>query len=217
VVTQLITETRLRRNHYAILIGIVVGLIAVIFVIVPDFLFIFSPHYHGTVYWDMPPARDFELPRADGGTWRLSAYRGQIIALYFGYTNCPDDCPLTLSNLSQMMRQLSERSRQVTVVFVTVDPKGDTAERLKTYLEAFNPAFVGLLGTPEQLQPVYDQYNVKIFNADQGEAVTSAGIRHSNSLFLLDRRGRLRVQLHIGDTWRGILSDVENLLNEPSW
>lgn len=212
--THSVMDDRQRRNRYAMLGGIVVGLVALLLVIVPNFVYVFTPHFHGSVFWEAPEVKDFQLTRADGGEFRLSGYRGQLIVLYFGYTSCPDECPATLYNLSRMMQQLGDRASQVTVLFVTVDPKTDTPEKLKSYLDAFSPNFIGLTGTQEQLQQVYDQFEVKIYDASKGEAVASKGLGHDTSLYLIDKRGRLRVQLHQGEGVQGILNDVEALLNE---
>jgi protein SCO1/2 len=207
-------ESRERRNRLSILTGIVMGLVAVIFVIVPTFLYIFTPHFHGTVFDNAALVDDFSLPRADGGTFRLSSYKGQVVILFFGYTTCPDECPATLVELNQMTRQLGERAKDVTVVFITVDPRTDSADRMKAYLVAFNPNFIGLVGTVNQLQPVYDEFGINILRADQGQAAASTGIGHTTSLYVIDQQGRMRVQLHEGETAQGIANDVQNLLNE---
>lgn len=210
-----INEERTRRNRLAIITGILMGLIAVVLVIVPNFMLIFAPHYHGTVQWDAPKMADFSLPQADGGTFRLSDYKGQVVVIYFGYTTCADVCPATLYNLSQTMKSLGSHAKEVTVVFITVDPLTDTPAKMAAYLKAFNPDFVGLTGTVAQLQPVYDEFQVTILRADQGQAAARTGIGHTTSLFVIDRNGKARVQLHEGDTVQGITGDVQNLLNEP--
>lgn len=205
-----------RRNRLAIKTGIAMGLLAIVFVLTPTVLFLLNPHYHGSIAWDKPAVADFSLPRADGQTFRLSSFKGRIVVLYFGYTTCPDVCPATLYNLTRMMKSLGDQSKQISVVFITVDPTTDTPGKMTEYLKAFDPDFIGLTGTVAQLQPVYDQFQVTILRADQGQAVSSTGIGHTTSLFVIDRLGRLRVELHEGDTAQGITNDIQNLLNESS-
>lgn len=208
------SHNRQRRNRTAIVGGVILGLVAVLFVIIPDFAYLFAPHYHGTVLWDAPQVADFGLPRADGGTFRLSSYKGQVVVLYFGYTSCADVCPATLYNLNRMVKNLGSKSQGVTVAFVTVDPQNDTPQKMTAYLSTFNPTFIGLLGTGDQLQPVYDEFGITVLRADQGQAAASAGIGHTSTLFVIDQRGRMRVQLHEGDTAQNITADVQNILNE---
>jgi protein SCO1/2 len=139
-----------------------------------------------------------------------------VVVIYFGYTTCADICPATLYNLNRTVKALGDRAQQVKVVFITVDPTVDTAEKMDVYLDAFNPEFIGLTGTAEQLQPVYDQFNISILRADEGEAAASSGIGHTTSLFVIDRKTRLRVELHENDTVKNITNDIEILLNESS-
>ena len=89
------------------------------------------------------PAPDFEARGADGRPFQLSAHRGKVVVLSFGYTSCPDVCPTTLSRLRGMYRQLGARADEVSVVFLTVDPERDSPERLRSYLAAFEPRFEG--------------------------------------------------------------------------
>src|SRR5215468_3953012 len=126
-----------RRNRLLIITGIVMGLVAVLFVITPAVMMLVTPHFHGTVLFDKPQVADFSLPRSDGGDFRLSDQRGKVVVVYFGYTTCADVCPATLVSLSQMRKQLGAKAGDVTVAFITVDPTTDTADKMKQYLSAF--------------------------------------------------------------------------------
>jgi protein SCO1/2 len=106
------------------------------------------------------PAADFVLNTSDGSEFRLSSYRGKVVLLDFGYTFCPDICPTTLAELAQVRAQLGEAAKQVQVVFITVDPERDSPERLRSYAQAFDPSFIGLTGSPEQLEEVRQAYDV---------------------------------------------------------
>lgn len=111
-----------------------------------------------------PPrqAPEFSLRGSDGGELRLSRYRGKVVALGFGYTFCPDVCPTTLVELAQARKKLGANAKDFQVIYVTVDPERDSAERLKTYLSAFDESFVGATGTPEQLASVRKSYGISI-------------------------------------------------------
>jgi protein SCO1/2 len=203
-------EPRFTRRTLLIGGGLVI-FATVAFVLVPLILMAVAPHYHGSLY-DDPQAADFTLPRAGGGTFRLADYRGRVVAVYFGYTSCPDVCPTTLYDLHRTMETLGERAQEVVVVFVTIDPATDTPERLVAYLAAFDPGFVGLYGTPDQLQPVYDRFDVTILSDDQ--TVGSYGLAHTGSVFVVDRVGRLRLRMHSGARPQEMAGDLRTLLRE---
>jgi protein SCO1/2 len=184
---------------------------AVAFVLTPLILMVVAPHYHGTLY-DDPQVADFTLPRADGGTFRLSDHRGQVVAIYFGYTSCPDVCPTTLYDLHRTLEALGDQAQNVVVAFVTIDPATDTPERLAAYLTAFDPGFIGLYGTPDQLQPVYDRFDVTVIPDEQ--TVGSYGLAHTGSVFVMDRAGRLRLRMHSGARPQEMASDLRTFLRE---
>ena len=98
--------------------------------------------YHGMTFQSSQPAKDFILTGPDGRPVSLSDYRGKLVALYFGYTFCPDVCPTTLAELGQAVKQLGPKAEEIQVLMVTVDPERDTPERLAEYVSYFNPAFV---------------------------------------------------------------------------
>ncbi|WP_035383269.1 SCO family protein [Ferriphaselus sp. R-1] len=94
---------------------------------------------------------DFHLQDAAGNPRSLADYRGKIVALFFGYTHCPDVCPTTLADLSQVMAKLGKDAEQVQVLFISLDPARDTPAMLAEYVPAFHPAFLGLSGTPAEI------------------------------------------------------------------
>jgi protein SCO1/2 len=105
-------------------------------------------------------APDFTLTASDGSTFRLREQRGRVVVLFFGYTFCPDVCPLTLSEMVQVRAKLGDRAERVRVVFVTVDPERDTRDRLRRYVGTFHPSFLGLTGDPEALAGIRRAYGV---------------------------------------------------------
>lgn len=127
------------------------------------------PVFHGTDLGPATPPRDFALEAADRGTVRLSDFRGRAVLLFFGYTSCPDACPLTMTRLRRVMELLGERRRDVQVLLVTVDPAVDTPRRLREYVQGFDLGFVGLTGAPETLTET-----ARSFGAWAGEPVSTA-------------------------------------------
>ncbi|HSR30941.1 MAG TPA: SCO family protein, partial [Anaerolineae bacterium] len=112
-----------------------------------------GPSFRGTVLDEPVDVADFALTDENGGVFRLSDQQGNVVLLFFGYTSCPDVCPTTLATWRKIHEALGEDAERVRFVFVTVDPERDTAERLGMHVNAFNPDFIGLTGTPEELDP----------------------------------------------------------------
>ena len=134
------------------------------------------------------PKLDFRLTRAaDGAPVTGETYRGKVVVLYFGYTNCPDVCPTTLANLTDMLGKLN--SPDVRVLFVTVDPARDTVAVLKQYAAAFSPQIEGLRGSDNQLAELARRYRVA-YTVDKGPPYQ---VMHSNAVFFFDRDGRARL------------------------
>lgn len=134
---------------------------------------------------------DFTLQSASGPV-SLSNYRGKLVLLYFGYTFCPDVCPTSLAATAEGLKQLTpEESAQVAMIFVSVDPKRDTPERLKEYVEFFHPAIVGVTGTPESVAEIAKRYGV--FYAEQKVATAGDGyvVDHSADTFIIAPDGQL--------------------------
>jgi protein SCO1/2 len=138
------------------------------------------------------PDLEFAMQRAnDGETVDAKDYRGHVVVLYFGYTNCPDICPTTLSDLASVLQRLGPQAHNVRVLFVTVDPARDELPALKTYVNAFAPEIDGLRGSPDAIARLARRYRVTY-------AVTPASpghtydVMHSDSVFFFDRDGHAR-------------------------
>ncbi len=162
--------------------------------------------FHMTDISGSGPKLDLHLTRADGTAVTGETYRGQVVALYFGYTHCPDVCPATLANLADMLAKVG--SKDVRVLFVTVDPERDTPQVLGEYATAFSPWVHGLRGTPNQLADVARRYRVAYW-VKKGPPYE---VMHSNAVFFFDREGRARlVTTDTGDT-SAMAEDVKRLL-----
>ena len=160
-----------------------------------------------------PPAMAPELsvPSADGGTLKLADYRGKVVLLGFGFTSCPKVCPTTLAVLASARKQLGAQGRQVQVVYVTVDPERDDAQRMHTYLHGFDPTFVGGVGSVEQMAAVRQKYGVTAKKMPMGDSYV---VGHSSSVYLIDRQGRLRAMMPYGRAPADYVHDVQALLAE---
>lgn len=136
-------------------------------------------------------APDITLTDQNGQRFRLSALKGRLVLLFFGYTYCPDVCPTTLASWSRIEDELGEAASEVVFVFITVDPERDSAERLKRHLAVFSPRFVGLRGTAEELARVYEAYRVVPRKVPISEMEAGYLVDHPNAMILVDRAGRI--------------------------
>ena len=158
------------------------------------------------------PAReapDFTLSGSDGSRLQLSDYRGKVVILAFGFTSCPDVCPTTLAVLAQARKKLGPDGGEVKVVYVTVDPERDDAKRMRKYLAAFDPTFVGGTGTAEKLAAVRKEFGIA---ADKKPAAAGYVVAHSSYTYLIDRDGKLRALMPYGHTAEDYVHDLRILL-----
>ena len=156
-------------------------------------------------------AQGFSLPDGDGKVRTLADYKGKVVVVFFGYTQCPDVCPTTLSTLAEAMKQLGPDADRVQGVFVTVDPERDTAELLKQYVPAFDPRFVGLRGDAAQIEAVAKEFRI-IFQKVPGRTPETYTVDHSAGIFLFDPAGRLRVYEGHGQAPDVLAHDLRLLL-----
>jgi protein SCO1 len=159
------------------------------------------------------PAReapDFAVSGSDGTALTLSHYRGKVVVLGFGYTSCPNVCPVTLAVLAQAHRKLGSLGSQVQIIYLTVDPERDNAERLKQYLAAFDPSFVGGTGTAAQMAAVRTSYGVTAEKVGTG---SDYAVAHSSFVYLITREGKLRALMPFGHKADDYVHDISMLLN----
>ena len=150
------------------------------------------PSFHGNDVTGASFGKDFRLTDPDGKERTLADFRGQAVAVFFGYTQCPDVCPTALSRAVEVKRLLGKDAERLQVIFITVDPERDTPEVLKAYTAAFDPSFLGLYGTPQRTAET-----AKEFAAMYRKVPTksSYSMDHTASSYIYDPQGRLRLQL----------------------
>jgi protein SCO1 len=170
-----------------------------------------APALKAGVFSPPRPAPDFSLQGSDGRALSLSRFKGKVVLLGFGFTSCPQVCPTTLATLAQARRKLGAAAADVQVLYVTVDPERDVAERMKNYLGAFDPTFVGGTGAAERLAAVRRDYGVFAEKKPQGSSYTVA---HSSFVFLIDRGGGLRALMPYGHGPDDYVHDLKMLLQE---
>lgn len=139
------------------------------------------------------PPLSLAMTRAeDGKPVTQAAYRGKVVLLYFGYTNCPDVCPQTLANIDDVLTRLGAGARDIRVLFVTVDPNRDTAAALAAYARNFGPQIIGLRGTPDQLARLARRYRVvySVAPASEGHPYE---VTHSSAVYVFDGSGAARL------------------------
>ncbi|HEX6925817.1 MAG TPA: SCO family protein [Longimicrobiaceae bacterium] len=168
-----------------------------------------SPSFHATTYEPPAPARDFTLTDHTGGTTSLSDLRGKPVLLFFGYTHCPDVCPMTLSLLRDALRQAGAGPEEVSVLLVTVDPARDTPEILARYVERYAPYLTGLTGSEAEIQQLLSAYGI---HAEGGHEGHSGLLTHTSAVFGIDRDGMIRVLLRPEAPRDEFLADVKTLL-----
>jgi protein SCO1/2 len=159
--------------------------------------------------YDPPrPAPGFTLTAHTGQTFRMSEQQDQVVLLFFGYTHCPDVCPTALGDLVAVKRQLGADAKRMRVVFVSVDPDRDTPELLGRYVTAFDPSFIGVRGSQQELDPIYKAYRVKVVRTALPGSALGYAMDHSAFTYLIDRNGQLRERFSLGAKIDDIVSDV---------
>jgi len=168
--------------------------------------------FHAADITGTPIGRSLALADHNGAARTLADFRGKVVLLTFGYTRCPDVCPTTLSDLATAVRRLGDEGSRVQVLFVTVDPKRDSAELLKNYVPAFDPRFLGLRGDAAATEKAEKEF--RVYAAErQGRTPESYTVDHSAQIFAYDPEGRLRLMMQPGTPPDDIAADVRLLLN----
>ncbi|MHB0975150.1 MAG: SCO family protein [Thiobacillus sp.] len=157
-------------------------------------------------------ARDFRLTDHTGRQRTLADFRGKVVAVFFGYTHCPDVCPTTLADFAAALKLLGPDAARVQVIFVTLDPQRDTPEILRQFVPAFNPGFLGMYTDPDTLAQLAKEYKV-VYQKTSVKAADDYLIDHSAGTYIYDPRGHLRLLVPYGSAPEAIAHDLKILLS----
>ncbi len=156
-------------------------------------------------------AREFSLTDHAGARRTLADYRGKLVVVFFGFTQCPDVCPTTLSDMAEVKKRLGKDGDAVQVIFITVDPERDTPQLLAQYVPGFDPTFVGLRGSPEETAAVAKEFKV-FYQKVPGRTETSYTIDHTAGSYVFDRDGRIRLFVRHATDVDSLVADLKRLI-----
>lgn len=156
---------------------------------------------------------DFNLTSHLGEPFSLADVHGKVAILFFGFTHCPDVCPTTLLDIQHLLSKLGEQANEVSVLFVSVDPKRDSPDKLASYVEYFSENIIGLTGTNEQIQEVLNRYNSSAKIDGDGE---NYNVEHTANLFLINRTGDLSSIILPRTPPTVLEQQVRKLLDQPN-
>lgn len=178
----------------------------------------FAPAYEfkGSVLEPAAPLPDFELNATTGQPFHLSDVKGDIALVYFGYTYCPDVCPLTMADVRQAINGLEQGRERVHVIFVSVDPERDTPEVLSRYLAAFDPKFIGLTDDFEKVKEVMKPYGAFAEKEIAADSVAGYLVSHSARLYLVNTDQNLLLMYPFGFEAEDLRSDLAYLLSQKN-
>jgi protein SCO1/2 len=158
-------------------------------------------------------ARDLPLTDHNGQARSIKDFAGKVVVVFFGFTQCPDVCPTAMAELAEVKKALGKDGDKLQGLFVTVDPERDTPEVLKAYMANFDPSFLALRGTPEQLAAVAKDFKI-YYKKVEGKTPTSYSMDHSAGSYVYDTAGRLRIYNRYGSGAQALAEDVKALLSQ---
>ena len=170
-----------------------------------------GPKFKSTDITGAPYGKALELSDTQGRPRHLEDFRGKVVVLFFGYTQCPDVCPATLAQLAEVNRRLGPDASRVQVLFVTVDPERDTADALSAYVGAFDPRFVALRGDAAATQRVAKDFKIYFEKRKQGASYT---VDHSAQSYVIDPQGRLRLLVRHDRLAQDLPDDLRTILRQ---
>jgi protein SCO1/2 len=170
-----------------------------------------APSYSGIDITGADYAQGFDLPDHNGQRRTLADFKGKVVVVFFGFTQCPDVCPTSMAELAQVKQQLGADGDKLQGIFITVDPERDTAELLKAYMTNFDPSFLALVPTLAQLPDLAKAFKI-YYKKVEGKTPTSYTMDHSAGSYIFDGAGRVRLYHRYGSPTAGLVSDVKALI-----
>ena len=171
-----------------------------------------GPKFQGVDLTGAEYGRDLPLTDQFGKERSIKDFAGKVVVVFFGYTQCPDVCPTSMSELAEVKRSLGADGDKLQGIFVTVDPERDTPALLRDYMAAFDTRFLALVGSPEQTKATADEFRVFYKKVPTGSTYT---MDHTALSYLFDPQGRFRVVLRHEQTANDYAADIRNLLTQP--
>ncbi len=168
-------------------------------------------HFFSTDITGAAFGRDFAMTDSAGQLHHLADYRGKAVVIFFGYTQCPDVCPTTLSGMAETMKRLGDDAKRVQVLFITLDPERDTREVLAAYVPQFNPSFVGLSADLPATAATAAEFKV-FYQKQTGSTPKNYTIDHTATSYAYDPQGRLRLLVKYSEPPQNLAADLRVLL-----
>jgi protein SCO1/2 len=170
-----------------------------------------APKFNGIDITGADYARTLALTDQSGKPRTLAEFKGKVVVVFFGYTQCPDVCPTSLTELAQAKKSLGADGERVQAIFVSVDPERDTPEVLQPYLAAFDPSFVGLRGSADETKAAAKEF--KVFYAKvPGKTPSTYTVDHTAGLYVFDTAGRVRLFIRHGSGPDAVAADLRAIL-----
>jgi len=195
-----------RRTLHRLLLGLLASALVIFTACSPD-----KPKFNAIDITGANYAKRLALQDANGKVRDLTDFKGKVVVVFFGYTQCPDVCPTTMTELVEVKRLLGANGDKLQAIFITVDPARDTAELLQAYVSNFDSSFVALIPTPEQLAEVAKEFKIYYKKVD-GQTPTSYTMEHSAGSYIFDTQGQVRLFSRYGSGAQAIEQDIAVLL-----
>ena len=173
-----------------------------------------TPTFKSTDITGAAFAQDLKLTDHTGQVRTMADFRGKAVVVFFGFTQCPDVCPTSMTTLAEVKRLMGDRGNQLQILFITVDPERDTLPLLKEYMTNFDPTFLALRPDPAELKAVADSFKIYYRKVD-GPTPTSYTMDHSAGKYVFDNEGRVRLFSAYGTDAATIAADINTLLSSP--